>query len=283
LTVRLDSHPSGPRVAAGRPSAFASMLACVDGSYEGYSALLQAARLSSVESELSAVAVCGVHYGVHEPLEEAIAPRKLGPCAADDAAREARRLVPGITTRVVEGGVIGSLLELVEDSGTTFLAVGTHGRSGAYGIPLGGVATAMLREAPCTVLIARPPVAIDRFPRSIVVGVDGSPESLRAAAVGEQLAARLQVPVRFLAATGGKSLEVGGLAASAIDVEWDERAPVTALVAASVAADLIVVGHRGLHEGEALGSVSRRVAEKGSSSVLVVRDPDLSFSEVARE
>ena len=52
--------------------------------------------------------------------------------------------------------------------------------------------------------------------------------------------------------------------------EIDAR-PVEALVAASHAADLLVVGSRGLHGAKALGSVSERVAHQAACSVLVAR------------
>jgi nucleotide-binding universal stress UspA family protein len=46
---------------------------------------------------------------------------------------------------------------------------------------------------------------------------------------------------------------------------------VDALVDASHEADLVVVGSRGLHGVQALGSVSERVAHRAVCSVLVVR------------
>ena len=48
--------------------------------------------------------------------------------------------------------------------------------------------------------------------------------------------------------------------------------PATALVAAAADADLLVVGSRGLHGFNALGSVSERVAHNARCSVLIVRN-----------
>jgi nucleotide-binding universal stress UspA family protein len=55
------------------------------------------------------------------------------------------------------------------------------------------------------------------------------------------------------------------------EVESVDGHPVETLVTASMYADLLVVGSRGLHGLRALGSVSERVAHEAKSSVLVVR------------
>jgi len=54
-------------------------------------------------------------------------------------------------------------------------------------------------------------------------------------------------------------------------LEWSERSPVEALLAASAEADLLIVGSRGLHGFDSLGSVSERIAHRARSSVLIVR------------
>lgn len=53
--------------------------------------------------------------------------------------------------------------------------------------------------------------------------------------------------------------------------EWAPGDPVVNLVDASIQADLVVMGSRGLHGARSLGSVSERVAHRAHSSVLVVR------------
>jgi nucleotide-binding universal stress UspA family protein len=119
-------------------------------------------------------------------------------------------------------------------------------------------------------LVARQPKALDDFPASITVGVDGSGESLRALAAARELGERLAVPVRTIAASGGKPVDFDGLR-GVEELDWDERKPVAALVDASRGTHLLVIGSRGLHGLSALGSVSERVAHKAASSVLVVR------------
>ena len=59
-----------------------------------------------------------------------------------------------------EGPPIRRLLEELRSERATLVAVGSHGHSRAAGIVLGSVATAMLHEAPCSVLIAHADVAL---------------------------------------------------------------------------------------------------------------------------
>jgi nucleotide-binding universal stress UspA family protein len=112
------------------------------------------------------------------------------------------------------------------------------------------------------------------FPRKIVVGVDGSPESAAAYAVSKQLAERFETELVAVVAHGGEPIDgqlIGSLVGHYREDLPDE--PVAALVAASADADLLVVGSRGLHGLKALGSVSERVAHQARSSVLIVREP----------
>ena len=150
------------------------------------------------------------------------------------------------------------------------VARGSHGNRRAAGILLGSTATTFLHEAPCSILLARRPASLHEFPSSITVGVDGSLASLRALTAARKLGERLQAPLRAIVATGAKPVDFERLQ-DVDDLHWDERKPLEALVDASRATDLGVVGSRGLHGVSALGSVSERVAHKAASSVLVVR------------
>ena len=131
----------------------------------------------------------------------------------------------------------------------------------------------MVHKAPCSVLVTRP--SGPDFPRRIVVGVDGSPESAAAYAVARQLSARFGAELWPVVARGGKDVDER-LVATIVGhhYEGSPDKPVPALVAAASDADLLVVGSRGLHGLGSLGSVSERVAHQAASSVLIVRDGD---------
>jgi nucleotide-binding universal stress UspA family protein len=126
--------------------------------------------------------------------------------------------------------------------------------------------------APCSVLLARPS-HFGEFPTSIIVGVDGSPQSLAAAAVAQAIAERFHSEYLIVAATGGKRIDLAPIQALSPYFVTDPSRPADALTELSKEADLFVVGSRGLHGPRALGSVSERVGHRASSSVLVVRDP----------
>jgi nucleotide-binding universal stress UspA family protein len=139
----------------------------------------------------------------------------------------------------------------VERGRVTLLALGSHGRTRAAEIMLGGTAGELLHAAPCSILVARKTEDPEHFPRSIVVGVDGSAGAAAALGVAQDLATRF-----------GSALRI---------VEEVEAHPEAALVDASRDADLLLVGSRGLRGLRSLGSVSERVAHQARSSVLVVR------------
>jgi hypothetical protein len=112
------------------------------------------------------------------------------------------------------------------------------------------------------------------FPLRIVVGVDGSVESAAAYAAARYLAERFGTDLHALVAWGGAGVDER-LVALITGRDHDDRSddPVEALVDAAETADIVVVGSRGLHGVEALGSVSERVAHGAPCSVLVVRAP----------
>ena len=236
---------------------FERIVCGVDGSPASLEALRQAATIRPPDGRLVAVIVSDA--SVHAEAE---------------TAREAAMLeigdMPLAEAQIVEGPPIPSLLAIAGRERASLLAVGTHGGRRVAGILLGSVATATLHDAPCPVLIARPAREDSWYPRSIVVGADGSPQSLQAVRTASALADRFGASLRSLAAEGGRPLDIEGL--STIDaLEWDRRQPVSALVYASKQADLVICGAHGLTGVRALGSVSERVAHRAHCSVLVMR------------
>jgi nucleotide-binding universal stress UspA family protein len=254
-------------------SPFSRVLVGIDGSGPGFEACRQAARLAEPQAPIDVIAVVHVSeearalYGaarVHDRLQ-AEAEQALA-TAVDLIGDRAR-------PRFVDGLVTAALRREVEAAGATLLALGTHGHWRMTEILIGGVAGELLHSAPCSVLVARPPADAEGFPRSIVVGVDGSPSSEYALRAAGQLGARLQTRVRVLAATHGDAVELDRVHRLAPAAEVVEARPVDALVTASREAGLVVVGSRGVHGMRALGSVSERVAHHAACSVLVARAP----------
>jgi nucleotide-binding universal stress UspA family protein len=193
----------------------------------------------------------------------------------DAAAREGlERAVAEVhptSAELLAGDPVPALLDAIRRTKATLVAVGPCGHSRAAGMIVGGVATELLHNAPCSVLFAREP-RFGEFPSSVMTGVDGSPESLAALAVAEALAARFHSEHLVVTATGGQRVQLDAIRALVPDVITDPGRPAKALSDLSQEADLLVVGSRGLHGLKALGSVSERVAHRAACSVLVVRN-----------
>jgi nucleotide-binding universal stress UspA family protein len=247
---------------------FTRVVAGADGGEPGYEACRQAAQLVAPGGSLE------VFTAVY--LAEAALAGWSASQLAEDLQREAQaasakalELVgPDATARVVDAPPLRALLrELVQEQ-ATLVAVGTHGHRRLTEIMIGGVSGALLHEAPCSVLIARPAVA--PFPRSIVVGIDGSECADAALATAQYLAERFDTGLRIVTALHA-DVDLGHASLRTPFLEKIEAHPVEALAVAAERADLLVVGSRGLHGIRALGSVSERVAHRAPCSVLVVR------------
>lgn len=250
---------------------FTRILCGVDESPEAIEAVRQARRLAGPEAELLLVGVLELNAAVHAgwaatDLLDEMRSEQL-------AALEVARLAAGdhVETRLMRGAPWSEIAATARAEEADLVAVGTHDRWRPAGIVGGSVATYMLHEAPCSVLIARPCGEPERFPRSIVAGFDGSDAAREALSVARDLAERSNLTLRVVAAAGGEKLSLDPIREHAPDASLDERPPVDALVAESANADLLVVGSRGLHGLAAIGSVSERVAHQSKSSVLVVR------------
>ena len=265
------THSTVERDASTRLAVFDRVLVGVDGSEAGFEACRQAARLAEPHAAIEAVAV------VH--LADALRTGMDAPRVTDELQREAesalaeavRILGDRAVKRFVNGTATDALVHEAEAMQATVLAIGSHGHRRTTEILIGGVAGELLHRAPCSVLVARPPAGNASFPRSIVVGFDGSPEAEMALAAGERLAERFGVPLHAIVASRGAALDLGRALSRAPFAEEVDEHPVHALVEAACVADLLVVGSRGLHGLRALGSVSERVAHAASCSVLVVR------------
>jgi nucleotide-binding universal stress UspA family protein len=254
---------------ASEAQLFDRILCGVDGTPASLVAVRQALRLRDEHGSVLLFAVANLAQAAQAGMAAPHAAELLQH-EAEAALAEALAIAPSASSKLVNGEPVGVLLKQAEAERATLISVGSHGRRRAAGLLLGTVAARMLRDATCSVLIARAARDSETWPQTIVAGVDGSLESAAAFTVARSVAARFSGSVRALASTKD---QLDREAAWAIAPELEEQGDraLNALVAASESADLIVVGSRGLHGLKALGSVSERVAHQARSSVLVVR------------
>jgi nucleotide-binding universal stress UspA family protein len=264
------------RLEAGR-RVFSRVLVGIDGSQQALEAARQAAILEDVDGELTLLSAWDIAYGVggtgtgvpyyyDEEFQRTSSEKALG--AANDYVAPYAAAV----AKLVRGAPVSELLREIDRCEDTLVAVGSSGMGRLRGIVEGQVTTEILHRAPSSVLVAR--AAEAEFPRTVVVGVDGSIGSATAYAAARYLSERFGAELRALVARGGRGVDER-LAAVITDGEHDDsdETPVEALVAAAESADLVVLGSRGLHGMRAVGSVSERVAHNAACSALIVREP----------
>ena len=211
-----------------------------------------------------------------------------------------------IETQVLQGNVVGHIVDAAAAIPADLLVLGTHGRSGFDRLMLGSVTEKLLRKAPCPVLTV-PARAPDAAPigtpfTRVLCAVDFSPVSLRALALAESLAAVAAAPLSLLhvlepvsvfepvAAGSGRlpvSADVHRAAQQRLEtlVGSDTRAftDVSEIVRAGKPyreilreasvqrTDLIVLGAHGGHIGlPAFGSTTNHVVREATCPVLTV-------------
>jgi nucleotide-binding universal stress UspA family protein len=229
-----------------------------------------AAALMPAAATLTLCAVIG-----HKALERT--------AVVDQAlAREAQAMLTQAQARIQpvhhaelhlrEGPPIGRLLDELHAERATLVTVGRPEHTLGAGIGLGSVTTAMLQEAPCSVLIAD---VSERADGELVVGFDGSGGARRALAVGRELSERLSLTLRVIVATGDAHPPGPGWSrqelGSELAVAEDPRSAVDALVDGSRSSRLLILGSRHLRGVMALASVSENAALRAHCPVLVVR------------
>lgn len=258
----------------GRDGVFESVVVGIDGSPESFEAARQASRLVDDRGPLLLLSAWTLEGTLAVPVAEPPSGgEELSRRSAEESLRRVQSEVPECLLArraVVRGFASHALLDEIRHSDATLVAVGSHGQGRAAGLLQASTASALIRGAPCSVLVSRP--AEPEFPRRIVVGVDGSEHSARAYAAAVELRERFGSDVTAVVAEDGKSVDETALAL----VEGGSYSlvggdPVRALLTAARAADLLLVGSRGLHGLRSLGSVSERVAHRAGCSTLIVR------------
>ena len=267
------------------------MLAGTDGSERATESVRQAALLAAaVGGDL--ILACVVDPGRPHDLDaEGEAEGTL------EAARAvARSLDVEPDVRILRGDPGEALVEQAELDGVDLLCVGPDAGVLGGAIRVGRIANHVLREARCSVLVARR--AGPDFPNRIGCAVDGSEGSVDTALVAAALAAATGAELRLVHVVpvfrghntewtlgpdeaSPPELEPSVTAVSSLGVtpirEMAMGRPERTLVAATEReeTDLMVVGHRGIHGvRRVLGSVSEHVAHHAPCSVMVVRVAD---------
>jgi len=241
----------------------------VNGSDESIAAVTQASVLAPPEAQFTI-------FGIVETLDTiaGVAPYGSAYTTYQEGIEElVRKAAQSLTDRgprqiVVDGPTIPMTRNLLEKDDATLVAVGARHANRAVGVVLGSLATELAHAPRTPVLFARTLApSSDEFPRSIVVGYDGSGPSQRAMRVGEDIGGRLGRPVTVLIVGDGsiRRPEPTGEATAVERVSGDPAA-----VLANAGAELTVVGSSGRTGVEALGSVSERVAHHAAGSVLVI-------------
>jgi len=258
-----------------RDEIFERVLCGVDDSDAGAAAAWIAARVVGQDGSLVLATVHDPSLAVHAGWMATPVASELAEAArhANERGRAEAGSLHAVETRLLEGHPLDALRHEIGRVGPTLVVVGTHGHSRMVGITLGSVATHLLHEAACSVLVARPPSDRRTWPQTIVVGVDGSRSSEAAFEVASRLATRLGAKLRPVAATKEPLVDLEAARELAFGLETIEETAVHALHVLSEEADLIVVGSRGLRGIRALGSVGERIAHEARCSVLVVREP----------
>jgi nucleotide-binding universal stress UspA family protein len=258
---------------ASNGDVFARVVCGVDGSEAARAAVDVAARVAAPDGSLVLVTIDDPSIAVHAgwALSRVAEQLALEAKAASQRAREIASPLHTAETRLLEGHARDAMRAEIDRVDATLAVVGIRGHSRVAGIALGSVTTQLLHEAPCSVLVARAPRDVASWPRSIVVGVDGSAGSAAALAAARALATRTDATLRAVAAKNEPQIELEVARQLAPELEELDDRVLPALHELSEDADLLVVGSRGLRGIRALGSVGERIAHEAVSSVLVVR------------
>ncbi|MCW2582527.1 MAG: universal stress protein UspA [Klenkia sp.] len=202
-----------------------------------------------------------------------------------------------IEARLVDGEPVASLRAAAVDA--ALLVVGAHGQAWHSGATLGSVTAALVRHSPGPVLVHRSRETLSGMPTGVLAGVDGGAGSAQVLAVAAREAALRRTslhvlhtwpqltedagtPVQWLLDAGAtttteQAVVLGLVDALRLDTPGLEvEATVVvgragpALVHASHAAQLLVVGRPEVPAGQEVRATTRQVAHRAGCPVLVV-------------
>merc|ERR1712137_699824 len=126
-----------------------SFLVCIDGSSASYEALEQTVKLAR---KGETVILLHVHTSNKVSPQEAALDQKIL-TAAEERCKEA-----GLVSEVMweeNADVVDKIVEIATYHSVDFIAVGSHGYGGVLGSIMGSVSTALVKQAPCPVIICK--------------------------------------------------------------------------------------------------------------------------------
>ncbi|GAA3646024.1 universal stress protein [Nocardioides ginsengisoli] len=269
-----------------------SIVVAADGSKHADRALLWAAEQAGLEGR-PVVVVTADEGDVHRINTEAV--RRVRTAAPDVE-------VTGLTAA---GDPRGILVELSREA--HLVVLGSRGRGTVRSMLLGSVSAAVSRLALCPVVVCRPR-AEDHVGEGVIVGADGTPESLSVIAFGFDQASRRGLPLTVVHCVWDVVAAVAGLRNVRVDdLDLGEGDDAHLLLAESVAGfsekypdvpvalrvthglvdevlggrsaawDLVVVGRHPLDSVGRLvtGSIASAVVERAHTTVAVVPEHQL--------
>jgi nucleotide-binding universal stress UspA family protein len=253
--------------AATEPQLFDNVVVGIDETPESLVGAAQAGVLRAPGGRLVLVAVAERYLAALAGMAAPHAEDELLAGTLADLER-AKELVDADDTIVASGHLVDLLCRECARNGAGLVVVGVRPHRRLAARTFGGHEADALRNASCSVLVARPGWGPSK-PERILIGVDGSPQSLRAEAVARSLGERLGCDV----------LPVVGLE-DAVDpavlrVERGDALLATgpladAVVGASTQESLIVVGRTAAHDRREDRTVER-IVYAARCSVLVVQ------------
>ena len=267
------------RVSADSAIDFDRIVCGLDGSPESLEGARQAIELAAPGAVVLGVSAWNSAEAFSAGIHRAAVARDLR-AKAETALNAAKDRYPSLQTGLLDGDARSALIKVAEEASVDLLSVGSRGSSRIAGVLLGSIATAMIHDARCSVLVARDPRSLGP-PQKIVHAADGSEESLLAARAAAVIAKRTHAAVLSVhigADDPGRAiLDEAAASISAAEVEVDTRLDTGTVharlidIADEVEAAAIISGARGVRGVKALGSVSERVAHQASCSVLIIR------------
>ncbi len=270
-------------------SPFNRVLCAIDGCEEARDAAYRGWRLAPGRP-LTLVHVVDVFDA---PAEEGARPeweyeqRREAEAVLSNAREQlvARGVDSAIAVEVDDGTRPGAFYNLTRDGVHQLLTMGSGeqaevGSGPAVGLPpptVDRLTRRVLDVTGCSVLINRLGTESERWPRSIIVGVDGSPVSLHAYETAVALARLTGAKVTAVMAVGHKPVRQTptGQASLPTSVQVVEGEPAdAALIKTDWHSDLVVVGRTGENRSRGMGTTSQKVAAFSPVPVLVVHRPD---------